>query len=173
MSNSSRLSCLAAVLSIGLVQLAGCSWHPQRGADGEEDSLQTVQVRTNGDAVRLAVAQTGSRLVGSPYRYGGSEPDGFDCSGLVYFSYQRAGVRVPRTSAELLEAAAPIGLANAQPGDLLFFRDRRKVSHVAIYLGDDKFVHAPSTGKRVTVGSLNDPYYSAHFVRAGRVYSEP
>ena len=108
-------------------------------------------------------------MVGVPYRYGGREPDGFDCSGLVFYSYSRAGIGVPRTSGAQLNASTPIPLQDAEPGDLLFFRQRDKVSHVAIYLGNDEFVHAPSTGKNVTIASMNTPYYHQWFIRAGRL----
>jgi cell wall-associated NlpC family hydrolase len=86
----------------------------------------------------------------------------------VYFTYQKAGVSVPRSSSDQLKATRPIHLDDARPGDLLFFRDWGTVSHVAIYIGDDRFVHAPSTGKQVSVASMDNPYYREHFVRAGR-----
>ena len=109
-------------------------------------------------------------MVGAPYRWGGSSPQGFDCSGLVYYSYQDAGISVPRTVTEQRKASAPIRLNDARPGDLLFFRIRWKVSHVGIYTGDGQFVHAPSTGKRVVVASLNNEYYRKHLVSVGRLY---
>jgi cell wall-associated NlpC family hydrolase len=108
-------------------------------------------------------------MVGVPYRYGGFTPKGFDCSGLVYYSYQKAGLTVPRTSAEQFKTANPVDLDDVRPGDLLFFARRRSVDHVAIYLGNNQFVHAPSTGKRVSVTRMSDPYYRDHFVAAGRL----
>ncbi len=77
---------------------------------------------------------------------------------------------MPRTSGELYRKARPIDLIDAEPGDLLFFRYGRAVSHVAIYLGDMRFVHAPSSGKEVSVASLQTPHYREHFVQAGRIY---
>ena len=76
---------------------------------------------------------------------------------------------MPRTSKEQYKAASPIRLKEARPGDLLFFARRWKVDHVAVYVGDDQFVHAPSKGKHVTVGTLSNPYYKKHFVGAGRL----
>jgi cell wall-associated NlpC family hydrolase len=108
-------------------------------------------------------------MIGKPYRYGGSSPRGFDCSGLVQYSYSSAGLKVPRTSREQYGAATPISLTDAEPGDLLFFRYDQKISHVAIYLGDERFVHAPSSGKQVSVASLKNPHYQQHFVRVGRL----
>jgi cell wall-associated NlpC family hydrolase len=108
-------------------------------------------------------------MIGTPYRYGGRTPRGFDCSGLVQYSYSSAGVKVPRTSLGQYSAAMSISLTDAEPGDLLFFRYDQKISHVAIYLGDERFVHAPSSGKQVSVDSLRNPHYQQHFVRAGRL----
>jgi murein DD-endopeptidase len=108
-------------------------------------------------------------MIGVPYRYGGESPSGFDCSGLVQYSYRAAGMKVPRTSRAQYKAATPIRLTEAVPGDLLFFRYDNKISHVAIYLGDERFVHAPSSGKQVSVASLRDPHYQQHFAQAGRL----
>ena len=147
-----------------MAQLVGCSWsQPTESGD-------TASTASQG-AVRQQIVDTASSMLGVPYRYGGRTPTGFDCSGLVYFSYDSAGIRVPRTSTALFSAAEPVGVPDARPGDLLFFSFTNKVSHVAIYLGDDEFVHAPSSGRHVSMASLNDPHYRAHFVGAGRLYT--
>jgi len=117
----------------------------------------------------MQAADIAVRMIGAPYQYGGSGPASFDCSGLVQYSYRLAGVALPRTSVQQFGAAKAIRLTDARPGDLLFFRYDGRISHVAIYLGDMRFVHAPSTGKQVEVGSLQDPHYQQHFVQAGRV----
>lgn len=111
-------------------------------------------------------------MIGVRYRYGGRHPEtGFDCSGLVYYSHLRAGKRVPRTSQAQYRASTPVSRQGLREGDLVFFRIKRsRISHVGIYLGDGRFVHAPSTGKKVTVTSLDDPYWRKRFVRGGRVY---
>ena len=109
-------------------------------------------------------------MVGVPYRYGGAHPDdGFDCSGLVYYSYSSNGQVVPRTSQAQFDAARKIPLAQAAEGDLLFFQDQEKLSHVGIYLGDGQFVHAPSSGDSVRVASVDAPYYQRHLVAVGRL----
>ena len=110
-----------------------------------------------------------SSLIGTPYRWGGAKPGGFDCSGLVQFSYKHVGRAVPRTSAAQYAASERLSLREAEAGDLVFFSFERKVSHVGIYLGDGRFVHAPSSGKQVEVASLRQPLYSKHFVAAGRL----
>jgi len=106
--------------------------------------------------------------VGTPYRYGGSSPDGFDCSGLVQYSYARAGIYLPRTTSALWNYAQPVDRNRMRAGDLLFFNIAGKMSHVGLYLGDGRFVHAPSSGKVVSVENLRSDYYSRAFLRAGR-----
>ncbi len=106
--------------------------------------------------------------VGVPYRYGGSSPDGFDCSGLVQYSYSKAGMSVARTTAQLWATTRAVDRQDLQAGDLLFFRFDGKMSHVAMYIGGQRFVHAPSSGKTVTVASLESTYYQGAFIRARR-----
>ena len=108
-------------------------------------------------------------MMGTPYVYGGTTPRGFDCSGLVQYSYQKAGITVPRTSRGQYRSAKPVPVASARPGDLVFFASGQKISHVGIYLGDDEFIHAPETGQSVKISSIQDDYYQARFVGAGRI----
>jgi cell wall-associated NlpC family hydrolase len=112
-----------------------------------------------------AVAQ---KMVGTPYRYGGESPAGFDCSGLAYYAYQRAGLTIPRKSTAQRSAAKGIDLSHAQAGDLLFFKTSWNRHHVAIYLGGHRFVHAPSNGKKVSIGSLDDGYFQKRLTGVGR-----
>ena len=106
--------------------------------------------------------------VGRPYRYGGADPDGFDCSGLVHFSYREAGLQTARTTGKLWTSLRPVQAGSLQPGDVLFFDVDGKVSHVGLYLGDGRFVHAPSSGRNVSVARLDQPFYRQAFVRGGR-----
>lgn len=110
-------------------------------------------------------------MVGAPYRYGGASPAGFDCSGLVVYSYAVAGVSgLPRSAASLERASTPVPLQELEPGDLLFFRlSGVKTSHVAMYVGNRAFVHAPSSGKRVERVAFDHVYWGARLRRAGRV----
>lgn len=109
------------------------------------------------------------QMVGVPYVWGGAAPTGFDCSGLVHYAYANAGISLPRTAADQLVATVPLALEKAEAGDLLFFRDRGRTSHVAIYLGEGRFVHAPTGGKQVSLDSFANTYWRARFTRAGRV----
>lgn len=123
---------------------------------------------SQGRSVGESVAGIALRLKGVPYVYGGSTPAGFDCSGLVYYAYAQAGVQVPRTARAQLDAATKISPDRAQPGDLLFFHTQAGW-HVAIYLGNDKFIHAPWPGIPVSTASLRDEFYREKLKAAGRV----
>ena len=102
-----------------------------------------------------------ARMVGAPYRYGGATPAaGFDCSGLVHYSFGQAGILLPRSTEQQRLASRPIAVDALQPGDLIFFdHEGQKNSHVGIYTGGGMFVHAPSTGKDVRRDRLDSPYW--------------
>jgi murein DD-endopeptidase len=115
------------------------------------------------------VALTARRMVGIPYHYGGNDPRGFDCSGLVFYAYREAGVLVARTSREQRRASQPLNVDQALPGDLVFFRTSKKAWHVGIYLGGQRFIHAPSTGRAVVIERLDDEYYLRHRIQIRRL----
>jgi cell wall-associated NlpC family hydrolase len=120
---------------------------------------------------RATVVRVAESLVGTPYRRGGRGPAGFDCSGLVVYSFAHAGLHgLPRSAEDLELASEPVELDEVRPGDLLFFGlDGRKTSHVAIYVGDRSFVHAPSRGKRVERIGFDHVYWGPRLARAGRL----
>ncbi|MEF8793346.1 C40 family peptidase [Thiohalorhabdus sp.] len=156
-----------------LVTVAGCApapvRHPEQGM--RPDPAGSPSAGEGGDhALRLAkAARVAKSRVGAPYRYGEAGPRAFDCSGLVQFAYRNAGVEVPRTVAQLRRESRPVRLSRLQEGDLLFFRLSGKVRHVAIYLGNDRFVHAPQSGDWVSYASLDNPFWDRHLVEVGRI----
>ena len=118
-----------------------------------------------------ALANFAMSLRGVRYRFGGATPDGFDCSGLVFYAHRHFGVAVPRTSRDQSEEAEEVKPRKLQPGDLVFFKiDSGKVNHVGIYIGRQRFVHAPGAGKPVTVNSLDEEFYADAFSSAGRFW---
>ncbi len=117
------------------------------------------------------IAADALALLGRPYRYGGSDPAGFDCSGLVYFVHARNGVAAPRTTEDQYRAARPVRAGELAAGDLVFFRiEGQEVNHVAVYVGQGRFVHAPQTGKAVEARRMDDAYFQPRLLGAARLY---
>jgi len=154
---------------------SACSWNPpQPGANSESNTTSGNRINTRaadpGSAAGTHVVKVAEQMVGVPYVWGGATPQGFDCSGLVFYAYRKTGLAVPRTSLEQFRAARPVSLDSARPGDLLFFRIGRDVSHVGIYVGDNRFIHSPETGQRVKITDLDHQFYRKHFAGAGRIH---
>jgi murein DD-endopeptidase len=167
----SKLHCCITVATAASLLLAACASTPRvaPAIAAPMPETRVAEVERARDSIAASVATTALSLVGTPYRYGGTTPAGFDCSGLVYYAYLQAGLQVPRSTELQYLAVSPVPLQLAQRGDLLFFKIAGKVSHVAIYVDADHFVHAPSSGKSVELGSMDSDYYRRHFVGSGRV----
>ena len=105
------------------------------------------------------------RYLGTPYRWAGSSPAGFDCSGFVMYVYGRVGRALPHNSAQLWGRGRYVPRDELQPGDVVFFAG---LSHVGIYIGDGRFVHSPHTGDVVKISRLRDGWYSSTYVGARR-----
>jgi cell wall-associated NlpC family hydrolase len=116
-------------------------------------------------AVRRAL-----RYLGARYRYGDSGSRGFDCSGFTAYIYRQHGINLPHNSAAQYRVGKTVSRSELRPGDLVFFRTRgRRISHVGIYIGDGKFVHASSARGRVRIDTLNSGYYHQRYVGARRI----
>lgn len=117
------------------------------------------------------VLQRAFALLGTPYRWGGTSPDGgFDCSGLVGYVFRTIGIELPRVSRAMANEGTAVADRTAlAEGDLVFFGKRGRVDHVGIYIGEGKFLHAPRTGRDVTVSSLSSGYWSGKYMQARRI----
>ena len=156
--------CFRPVLLLSVMfALAACAGSPPRTASA------TAQVNSgNADASRAA--DHALAMVGAPYRYGGIDPDGFDCSGLVHYSFRKIGISLPRETRSLRKIGLEIEINDLAKGDLVFFdQEGKKSSHVGIYLGDGRFVHAPSTGGKVRADKIDLTYWRKHFNEARRI----
>ncbi|WP_246120922.1 C40 family peptidase [Luteimonas granuli] len=163
---------MAAGLAILL--LAGCGRDDVRPASPPPvvDQREWPQVTPADPAAANAVLMRAISLVGTPYRYGGNTPEGgFDCSGLVNYVYRdMLDLKLPRTSRDLAAwqgpKIEPMKLATA---DLVFFGSRGNVTHVGIYVGEGRFVHAPSTGGTVRLDHLDASYWRSNYSGAKRI----
>jgi cell wall-associated NlpC family hydrolase len=161
------------LLGLGLLALAACGSAPRRGPE-PASTTPRVDHGSRGvighaaqDVLFLAIS-----LVGTPYRYGGNTPQGgFDCSGLIgYVFRQAASLSLPRTTREL-EAMRGREVRRSQlaSGDLVFFGSRGRVNHAGIYVGEGRFVHAPSSGGTVRLDLLDGHYWRDHYLGAKRI----
>jgi cell wall-associated NlpC family hydrolase len=164
------LRCAAPAL-LALLSLAGCApFRPGLPSDPvvREQSLEAAR------GAGAVIAREAREQIGMPYRYGGDDPRrGFDCSGLVAYVHAQEGIAVPRTAAAQYAAARKVDREELQAGDLVFFRlvpGSREVTHVGVYTGQGRFVHAPQSGRNVGEASLDEPFFRERFAGSGRFY---
>ena len=151
---------LATLLAV-MAMLAGCSGSPQ--------FPEPTTVRASNEIASKAIDYA-KEMLGKPYKYAGETPDGFDCSGLVKYSYGRAGIAMPRDTQSQRRMSVLVSMRSLRAGDLLFFdQEGKKTSHVGMYLGKGRFIHAPSSGGKVRTDSINAEFWKKHFVEARRV----
>jgi cell wall-associated NlpC family hydrolase len=152
------------MLILAVSELSGC-------ATSEKPAITSL---TSGPAIlqpNNTAAREALQLQGHPYVPGGESPgEGFDCSGLVHYVYKKQGINLPRDTWSLAHNLPAVGLEQRQPGDLVFFDINTKpLSHVGIYVGQDKFIHAPSSqSKRVMLSDLKHPYWQSRFTAVRR-----
>ena len=147
--------------SLALILLVSCST-----GGYYRNSRQSGWLHSGDD--RIKIVRTAERLIGVRYKKGGVTPRGFDCSGYVMYVYRKNGVVLPRTVKSQYLAGRRIRAGRLRPGDLVFFKtsNRNRFSHVGIFVGDNRFVHAPRTGKSVSYAEINRPYWKKRFIGA-------
>jgi len=154
------------LLAILLSLLAGCSsMEPQRNAFASKRSHVAYQ----DSAKRNDVVMYAFGLINVDYRFGGANPEsGLDCSGMVSYIYQNSlGLKLPHNAARIAHLGRDISPSELRPGDLVFFNTQnRPYSHVGIYIGDDRFIHAPHTNGKIEVSSLKNRYFAQRFEAA-------
>lgn len=142
---------------LSMVMLSGCASRDLTPRDAPPNRAGISMER----ALILSHAQ---QAIGTPYRFGGNTLDGLDCSGLVEMTYRAAGIRVPRTADEQFRALPQVAVP--RPGDLLFFGERHKASHVGIYRGNGQMIHAPGNGREVVSVPITMAYWQQRFLGA-------
>ncbi len=172
------LYCLT--LSLMLLWGSACSWDSPYERPSSANVLVIIETIPDSAAgqnipqldnkTQQQIIQNAINQIGSPYQYGGNNPNGFDCSGLVQYSFSRSGLIVPRTTKEQLKFFTEIPRSQLQAGDLVFFRIDAQQMHVGIMLNNQDFVHAPSSGKTVSTTNLSNPYWKSRFLKAARYY---
>jgi cell wall-associated NlpC family hydrolase len=158
------------------LELSGCATRLARLPEAEPEPAAVTVPLVNAIDRASGVALQALAYLGTPYRMGGLSPQsGFDCSGLVAYAYREgAGLVVPRNTVDLSHLGEPVERSALRPGDLVFYNtQRREYSHVGIYLGEDRFIHAPASGGEVRVESLRAGYWVRRYNGARRVIDPP
>ncbi|WP_083000630.1 C40 family peptidase [Halomonas sp. GT] len=150
-----RLSSLLTLFT--LLLLAGC-------ASKEITSAPASSSQAGISMERALILSHAQQAIGTPYRFGGNTPEGLDCSGLVEMTYRAAGIRVPRTADDQFRALPQVDAP--RPGDLLFFGEGAKATHVGIYGGNRQMIHAPGSGRAVVRVPLDIDYWNQRFLGA-------
>ncbi|MGP1676918.1 MAG: C40 family peptidase [Burkholderiales bacterium] len=156
--------------------MGGCASRLERPLEAETEPAPAIAPTINATDRASNVALQALAYLGTPYRAGGLSPQtGFDCSGLVAYAYREgADLVLPRNTLGLSRLGAPIERAALRPGDLVFYNtQRREYSHVGIYLGENRFIHAPSSGGEVRVENLHADYWMRRYSGARRVITPP
>jgi len=172
MSLSLRKMAIELVVLLPVVLLVACSGTPgptPKSATTPGQVTEPAEFGSPNRNVGTMALDIARSMLGVAYRYGGTDPRGFDCSGLVQYSYAKAGLKLPRTAQDIFRTSQLVNPGDLQAGDLVFFTiSSKKIAHVGIYAGNKRFIHAPSSGKGVSYASLKTPYWKNRLVAVGR-----
>ena len=139
--------------------------------DGHSNSSSSARRSSGSQDEAGDLIMNAMSLIGLSYRFGGNSPtQGLDCSGFMQYIFKRSmGITLPRTSAEMATVGQQVDRANLKPGDMVFFGSGGRVSHVGMYIGNDRFIHAPRTGRDIEITSMNGNYWKNRYITARRV----
>lgn len=153
---------IAGPQTYGAINGTSASSNSSSSTSSSSSSATTV---SSSSSVESIISSARS-VMGSPYQWGGTTPSGFDCSGFINYAFNQNGKSIPRTVAQIYSAATKV--STPRRGDIVFFETRTGPSHAGIYLGNGQFIHSgASTG--VTISDMNNPYWSSHYMGAGRL----
>ncbi|MDX9965109.1 C40 family peptidase [Desulfobacter postgatei] len=163
---------LAVLICFGCGKLKGGRTN-QSGLPRQSDDPEYNRSGPLSDT-RQSIVQAAMTAVGTPYRWGGVSPKGFDCSGLVVYTHAKIGIHVPRTASAQFKNCTSVSRQNIKPADLVFFSvpRRRGDVHVGIYIGKGQFIHAPGRGRKVKRVSLDNIYFKHHLIKAGNFFKQ-
>ncbi len=169
-SSSSSGGILNILLALLLGKVLGSSDN-----SGSANNISSVPIAPispnsgNASAKGATIVTSAQKYMGVPYVWGGTTPDGWDCSGYTQYVMKENGISIPRTAAEQYSKGVAVDKANLKVGDMVFFTTYKPgASHVGFYMGDGKFIHASSAAKQVTINSLSEEYYTEHYIGARR-----
>ncbi|BEI33158.1 C40 family peptidase [Polynucleobacter sp. HIN5] len=165
---------VTVVVALSVLTLSACSTTPTHKSGGVVSNPRIAHFKNDTSAGNEGISIAAMGLVGVPYRYGGNTPaGGFDCSGLIVYVYQNSsGIKLPRTIQQMSNVGKGIGQQAPAPGDLVFFNTTgERHSHAGIYVGQGRFVHAPSAGGTVRLERIDSPYWAARYTEARRITS--
>ena len=156
--------------STGVEVSAGALNGSSGSSSSSSSDSNSSDSNSSGSATDSKIVATAKQYLGVPYKWGGTDPSGFDCSGFVYYVLRCNGINVSRTQTAMYAQGTPVAKSNLKPGDVVFFQNTYKagLSHVGIYVGDGQFIHAPSSGKVVSYANLYTDYYIEHYYGAVR-----
>lgn len=165
---------ILVALALSVLTLSACSTFKPRTTSGSTANPRVAHFKNDTSVGNEGISIAAMGLVGVPYRYGGNTPaGGFDCSGLIAYVYQNSsGIKLPRTIQQMSNIGTGIGQQAPAPGDLVFFNTTgERYSHAGIYVGQGRFVHAPSAGGTVRLDRIDSPYWAARYTEARRIVS--
>ena len=158
-----RLFTIGLVISV--LGLTGCSPTSNIAQDSSQYRQYNYQSLSS---QRQKMMKTAYQSLGSRYKWAGKNPrEGFDCSGLMHYTYLQSGLNIPRTAAQQRQASRTISKNQLMPGDMIFFKTGKRTEHVGIYTGGGEFIHASTSRKRVVKDKLQYKYWQKNFVKYG------